>query len=431
MVTREEKHTTRGRTHLLWEMLQGSPIEGGWRNEDVKGALDLCLACKGCKGDCPVNVDVATYKAEFLSHYWEGRLRPRQAYAFGWIDKWARAASLAPGLANAITQTPGVRALAKWAADVPFERDIPPFAPQTFRRWFEKRGRRHAGAPQVMLWPDTFNNHFLPETAQAAVEVLEATGHEVVLPRRHLCCGRPLYDYGFLDMAERYLHRVLRDLAPAIDLGTPLVVLEPSCASVFRDELKNLLPDREDAQRLASQTLLLSEFLHKTGYEPPRLHRRAIVQGHCHHKAVLRFDAAQAVLDGMGLDWKLLDSGCCGMAGSFGYEQDKYEVSVKAGERVLLPAVRSAAPSTLVLADGFSCKEQIAQGTQREALHLAQAIQLAMVEGREGPVGVQPPEVGIVRRRRHAIRRSILREVLGAGLLIAGAVVAWRRMRRS
>ncbi|MFS8066436.1 MAG: FAD-binding and (Fe-S)-binding domain-containing protein, partial [Byssovorax sp.] len=291
MVTHEEMHTTRGRAHLLWEMTQKEgPIEGGWRDEHIKEALDLCLSCKGCKGDCPVNVDVATYKAEFLSHYWEGRVRPRYAYAFGLIDKWARLASHVPGLANLATQLPGLRSVAKLLAGVPREREIPSFAAEPFTTWFKKRGIRNPAGRPVLLWPDTFNNYFVPETAQAAVEVLEALGHRVEIPQGHLCCGRPLYDYGMLDMAKRYLERVLSRLSPQLALGTPIVVLEPSCCAVFRDELRNLFPRREDARRLAEQTVLLSELLargSKGEYSLPRLEARAVVHGHCHHKAIL------------------------------------------------------------------------------------------------------------------------------------------------
>ncbi len=212
-MTREEKHTTRGRAHLLFEMVKKGPIENGWRDEHVKDALDLCLSCKGCKGDCPVNVDMATYKSEFLSHYWEGRIRPRSAYAFGLVDRWSRFASLVPGLVNLVTQLPGLGAIAQAIAGIPQEREIPPFAAQTFRTWFDRRPARNASAEKVVLWADTFNNYFFPETAQAAVEVLEHAGFRVEVPRGHLCCGRPLYDYGMLDLAKHYLHRLLGALA--------------------------------------------------------------------------------------------------------------------------------------------------------------------------------------------------------------------------
>src|SRR5262249_24154466 len=218
-VTREEMHSTRGRAHLLFEMLQGNPLGGGWKSEPVREALDLCLACKGCKSDCPVNVDMATYKAEFLSHYYAGRLRPPAAYSMGLIYWWARLAARAPGFANFLTQTPGLSAFTKRLGGIAPERRIPAFARQTFLDWFRARTPRHVGRPSVILWPDTFNNHVHPETAAAAVEVLEALGYEVTVPSRSLCCGRPLYDFGMLRLAKRLLGEVLETLRPAIAAG--------------------------------------------------------------------------------------------------------------------------------------------------------------------------------------------------------------------
>ena len=432
MVTREEKHSTRGRAHLLWEMMQQGPIKNGWRDENVKEALDLCLSCKGCKGDCPVNVDVATYKAEFLSHYWEGRLRPLYAYAFGWIDKWARLASIAPGFVNLFTQLPGLRAVAKLAAGVPQQRKIPSFSAYTFRDWYGKRGPQRQGSKKVILWADTFNNYFFPETAQAAVDVLEDAGYQVQVPMQHLCCGRPLYDYGFLDEAKVYLNRILTALKPEIDAGTPMVVLEPSCCSVFRDEMNNLFPDREDAKKLASQTLTLGEFFEKvaTDYEVPKLNRKSLVQGHCHHKAIMRFDSEQKIMSEMGLKVDMPESGCCGMAGSFGYEKDKYGVSIAAGERVLLPAIRKAETSTIIMADGFSCKEQVEQETNRHALHLAEVMKMAIDHG---PYGARTnyPEWPMVQSRMKAQKKSMLKAGLVAGGVVASIIGlwAWRKSR--
>jgi Fe-S oxidoreductase len=327
-----------------------------------------------------VGVDVATYKAEFLSHYYEKRRRPRSAYAFGNIDRWARLASKAPRLVNATTQLAGLRGLTKWIAGVSQERRIPLFAAETFRSWFEKRKPRNLAASPVLLWPDTFNNYFLPHTAKAAVRVLEAAGFQVQLPREILCCGRPLYDFGMLDRARRLLVRTLDTLAVEIDAGIPVVVLEPSCAAVFRDELINLFPRNDRAQRLSRQTFLLSEFLVREAkhFRLPRLARQALVHGHCHHKSVVTMTAEEAVLGRMGIDFYAPAPGCCGMAGAFGFEADKYEVSVAIGELELLPAVRRASPECLIIANGFSCREQIAQSGGREALHLAEVIQMAL-----------------------------------------------------
>jgi FAD/FMN-containing dehydrogenase/Fe-S oxidoreductase len=379
-VTREEEHSTRGRAHLLWEMTKGDIIKDGWRDQHVKDSLDLCLACKGCKSDCPVGVDVATYKAEFLSHFYQGRMRPRGAYAFGNIDIWARLASMAPRLVNLTTQTPFLRDVAKLIAGIPRERSIPPFARQTFRHWFDRRKPRNLDRSPVLLWPDTFNNYFLPDTAKAAVEVLESAGYRVVLPKARLCCGRPLYDWGMLDRAKKLLLKILDTLENEISNDIPIVVLEPSCAAVFRDELLNLFPKDNRAQKLSRQMFLLSEFLQQKAkhFQLPRLARMALVHGHCHHKSVMKMTDEESVLHKMEIDFQTPAPGCCGMAGSFGFESDKYELSLAIGELELLPAVRKAAPDCLVIANGFSCREQIAQCTNRRALHLAEVIQLAM-----------------------------------------------------
>jgi Fe-S oxidoreductase len=371
MVTRDEKHTTRGRARLLFEMLEGDPVEGRWRNEEVFGALDLCLSCKGCTHDCPVRVDMPTYKAEFLAHHYERRLRPRHAYAFGLIDKGARFAAHAPRLVNLLAP------LTKRLVGMAPERQVPKFATTTFQDWFAARDGGTTGK-QVLLWPDTFTNHFHPEVGIAAVEVLEAAGYRVTVPGGHVCCGRPLYDYGMLRGARRYLERTLRLLAQPIRLGIPVVGLEPSCVAVFKDELGKLLPDDEDAARLAKQTFHFSEFLEREGYEPPPLPREALMHGHCHHKATGGIESEQQLLERMGLRLEAPDSGCCGLAGSWGYEAAHYDVSMACGERVLFPAVRAAGVDTLVVADGFSCRTQIEDGTGRKALHVAQVLALGL-----------------------------------------------------
>jgi len=383
MVTGEEQHSTRGRAHLLWEMLRGEVVHGGWRDEQVKEALDLCLACKGCKGDCPVNVDVATYKAEFLAHYFEGRMRPLNGYAFGWIDRWSHLASHAPQLANLLTRMPGLRQGIKLALGIAPERALPAFAAYTFRSRFRRDGANNPGGPRLLLWADTFNNYFSPQALEAAVVALESAGFNVEVPMQPLCCGRPLYDQGMLSTAKEYLLKVLQALREPIAAGVPMVVLEPSCCSVFRDELRALLPDRADARGLAAQTFTLAEFLHANGsrLRLSPLRRDAIVQGHCHVKAVMRSQHEAALWESVGLRYHVLESGCCGMAGAFGYERDKYAVSVACAERVLLPAVREAPASTLIIADGFSCREQIVQLTGRKPVHTAEVVRMAI--GRE------------------------------------------------
>jgi FAD/FMN-containing dehydrogenase/Fe-S oxidoreductase len=402
-VTLEEKHSTRGRARLLFEMASGDVI-GGWRDESVKEALDLCLACKGCKGECPVAVDMASYKAEFLAHYYRGRLRPRAAYAMGLIHWWARLASLAPGLVNGLAQGP-LGGLVKALGGIAPERALPRFARRTFRSGFFGGGRARRAGPsgenrRVILWADTFNDHFHPEVAWAGLEVLEALGFEVVVPRARLCCGRPLYDWGMLGLAKRLLRRVLRELRDELRAGTPVVGLEPSCVAVFRDELGSLFPEDEDARRLAAQTVTLSELLTEHARDRlPRLTGRVLVHGHCHEKAVLKADRELAVLRALGLEVEAPDTGCCGMAGSFGFEAGKYDVSMKVGERVLLPAVRQAPPDVLVVADGFSCREQIVQATSRQPLHLAEVVRRAL---HESAAAGAPPSISGSRARSGA-----------------------------
>ncbi|HJW55625.1 MAG TPA: FAD-binding and (Fe-S)-binding domain-containing protein [Burkholderiaceae bacterium] len=380
MATGEEMHSTRGRARLLFEMMEGKVITGGWKEPAVHEALHLCLSCKGCKGECPVNVDMATWKAEFMAHYYQGRMRPLNAYAFGMIDRWAQLASRMPGLANLFTQKEPFAGIAKALAHIAPQRRITAFAPQSFAAWFRQRAAPKTGGARVILWPDTFNNYFHPEVAIAAVQALEHAGCTVEIPRRHLCCGRPLYEFGMLRRARAYLQQIMAALADEIRAGTPIIGLEPACVSVFRDELPNLFPASEQAKRLHQQVVTLSEYLDRqTGAFPfPQLARRAVVHGHCHHKAVLKMDADQSVMKQLGLDVEMLDAGCCGMAGSFGFERDKYEVSMRCAERVLLPAIRGAGPDTLIVADGFSCREQITQATDARPLHLAQLLLLAI-----------------------------------------------------
>ena len=416
MVTFEEMHSTRGRAHLLFEMLQGEPLRDGWRDGSVKEALDLCLACKGCKSECPVNVDMATYKAEFLSHYYEGRVRPRHAYAMGLIHWWARIASRVPRLANFVGHAPGLSQAFKGLGGIAPQRNLPKFANRTFRAWFIRRRTVNEGSPRVLLWADTFNNFFHPEVAQAAVEVLEDAEFRVMIQPEPLCCGRPLYDYGMLDLAVRKLRQILEELREEISRGTPVVGLEPSCVATFRDELCELFPHDEDAKRLRDQTYLLSEFLleRAKGWKPPRLRRKAIVHGHCHHKSVLGFDDEKKLLDQIGIEAEVLDSGCCGMAGSFGFEKEKYEISMKVGERKLLPRARECPPEILLLADGFSCREQVQQGAGKVPLHVAQVLQLALREKGGVPATTDPPN----RVRRGVLMAAMAAAALGVVLLV-------------
>jgi FAD/FMN-containing dehydrogenase/Fe-S oxidoreductase len=374
-VTGEERHSTRGRARLLYEMLAGEVITDGWRSTEVRDALDLCLSCKGCASDCPVNVDMATYKAEFLHHHYARRVRPAAHYSMGWLPLWLRLAARTPRLANAIMSTPGTSAVLKRLGGIAKERSLPRVARQPFTRLHDDADGAARGARRVVLWPDTFTNFFAPEIGMAAVRVLRAAGFEPILPSGAVCCGLTWVSTGQLSIARRVMRRSLRVLAPEIAAGTPVVGLEPSCLSALRGDVPELTGDRH-AKALAAQSHTLAGFLatHAPGWTPPPRPRTAIVQVHCHQHAALGFDPDAALLARAGVAASRLPAGCCGLAGNFGFERDHYAVSQALAEQILLPAVRDASPDTLVLADGFSCRTQVAQGSDRHAVHLAEVL---------------------------------------------------------
>jgi Fe-S oxidoreductase len=382
-VTRDEEHSTRGRARLLFEMLDGAARGGaigdGWRSTAVRDALDLCLACKGCKSECPVNVDLATYKAEFLSHHYARRLRPRDHYSMGWLPAWAALAALAPRTVNAVTHAPGLRGVVKAFAGVDPRREVPRFATRTFQRWFRDHTASANGSRgEVLLWPDTFTNHFDPAVGIAAVGVLEAAGWRVRVPMGKLCCGLTWISTGQLAPARRALRRTVAALREHLRAGGLVVGLEPSCVAVFRDDAERLLPRDEDVARLASQTFTLGELLwdHTPGWRPPAITGRVLVQRHCHQQAVLGYAADAALLRATGATVRILDSGCCGLAGNFGFTRGHYDVSMACAERALFPEVRAAESDDVVLADGFSCRTQLAQGNLggRRGTHLSQLL---------------------------------------------------------
>ena len=358
--TLEERYSTRGRARLLAEMLRGEVITDGWASEEVHEALDWCLACKGCRSDCPTHTDMAAYKAEFMSHYYETHRRPLGAQLMGRIGEWAPLAAALPSVSNFLSSIvkPGIAG----------ERPVPKFAACTFRSSFESKNT----GQRVVLFDDTFNNHFRPQTAAAAQRLLEAAGCAVALPSEHVCCGRPYYDYGMLERAERALRRVLRVLAPEIDAGVPIVVLEPGCLSVFRDELLQLLPDEPRARRLRSLVTSLSEFLKSRSFQP-RIQQQILVHTHCHQKALWGAQADLELLRAAGCEVHAPDTGCCGMGGSFGYRPQHYAASKRIAGLALLPALE-ALPGGTVVACGFSCREQIETLWGRATLHLAELL---------------------------------------------------------
>lgn len=361
----------------------------------MRDALDLCLACKGCKSDCPTGVDMATYKAEFLAHHYAGRLRPAAHYSMGWLPVWARLSRPAPRLVNSLLHAPGLARAGKRLAGVDAARSAPVFAEESFLQWWRARGSAQPDPMDptaVVLWPDTFSTFFHPSVAISAVRVLEDAGFRVAVPDAPVCCGLTWISTGQLAVAQRVLRHTLGVLRPYLDAGTPVVGLEPSCTAVFRADAPELLPQDEDARRLAGQVRTFAEQLVQhtpRDWRPPHLARQATVQTHCHQHAIMKFDADRELMCRAHLDADVLDEGCCGLAGNFGFERGHHEVSMTVAEQGVLPAVRKAAPDSLLLADGFSCRTQIEQGdTGRRALHLAEALAL----GLDGPLPSEHPE---------------------------------------
>ena len=383
--TGEEQHSTRGRAHLLWEMLAGTLRHEGFQSQAVHEALDLCLSCKACKSECPVQVDMAAYKSEFLAQHYKGRLHPLHHYLFGFADRLARYGSLAPSLTNALLTGPVTSPFIKRIAGVAQERQLPRLARKSYQHSrrvreqdFSGREARSPGRPVLLLWPDTWNNYYHPQALAAAETVLTQAGFQVETPQGHICCGRPLYDFGLLAAARSYLARILSRMAPQIDAGLPFVFLEPSCASVFKDELLELFPGDPRAQRLSRQVWLLSDLLatQAPNFVAGRLEgAHILIHGHCHHKAVFGGPASEiALLRQAGATVEPIAAGCCGMAGPFGFEAGKFDVSRTIAGQGLLPAVQSAGPTTIVVADGFSCREQIEQLAHVKALHFAEVL---------------------------------------------------------
>ena len=382
--TGQEQHSTRGRARLLWEMLAGALRKEGFQSESVQEALDLCLSCKACKTECPVQVDMAAYKSEFLAQRYKGRRHPLEHYIFGYADKLARYGSLTPALTNAILTGSITSPLIKRIAGVARQRKLPSLAPHSYQQQRMHLQQHVSGPtgqltpPQVVLWTDTWNNYYHPQILAAAETVLTKAGFQVETPQGHICCGRPLYDFGLLDSARSYLANVLDRMAPLIEADLPFIFLEPSCASVFKDELLELFPEDPRAQRMSKLVWLLADWL---AAKAPKFGQGSLegahilIHGHCHHKAVFGGPASEiAVLRNAGAAVEAIQAGCCGMAGPFGFEADKYEVSKVIAEDGLLPAVRSAGPMTILLADGFSCREQISQLGHKQALHLAEVL---------------------------------------------------------
>ncbi|WP_406304337.1 FAD-binding oxidoreductase [Streptomyces sp. NBC_00885] len=389
--TGEEQHSTRGRARLLHEMLAGEVVHGGWRSHEVRDALDLCLSCKGCRSDCPVGVDMATYKAEFLHHHYAHRVRPASHYAMGRLPQWLRAAAPYARLVNAAARVRPLAALAKRLGGIAPERALPLLAPQTFRSWLRDhlatRTEVLTRSRTAVLWPDTFTDHLSPSVGRAAVKVMESAGIGIALPPGPVCCGLTYVSTGQLDRARTVMRRTLDTVEPLLDLGVPVVVLEPSCAAALKTDLPELLTDDPRAARLAASVRTFAQALEECApdWEPPRLNRPVAGQTHCHQHAVLGDEAERRLRERAGLEGEL-SGGCCGLAGNFGFEKGHYEVSVACAEDQLLPAVRAAGQSTEILADGFSCRTQLEQLEGRRGRHLAEVLAEGLGRGLgEGP----------------------------------------------
>jgi len=388
--TGEEQHSTRGRARLLWEMLAGALKKEGFQSEAVHEALDLCLSCKACKTECPVSVDITAYKSEFLSQKYKGKLHPLHHYVFGFSDVSARLGSMTPALTNFILNGPLTSPMIKAIVGVAKERKLPELAAKTYRQSRPKVDetanvpRSSVGkkpATHVVLWADTWNNYYHPQTLLAADSVLTQAGFRVQTTKGHICCGRALYDFGLLKDAKGYLTKVLDTVAPEIVAGLPFIFLEPSCASVFKNEALDFFRDgryAELARKMSGQVWLLSDWLAAKAPEwvTGRLEgAQVLLHGHCHHKAVFGGPASEiALLRQAGAKVELINSTCCGMAGPFGFEADKFEVSKAIANLGLLPAVNAAPATTVIVADGFSCREQIDQLGHRQAVHFAEIL---------------------------------------------------------
>ncbi len=397
LATKDEQHTTRGRAHILFEMLRGDFVKDGWRSEEVKKTLDLCLGCKGCLNECPVDVDIDTYKNEFLAHYYQNGGRPRHHYFLGNLDQVAAIGSKTPRIANFFSTAPMLQSIAKEIVGVHQDRPLPKFAPETFIHWFNRRQAKTNSGKPVFLYPDSFNNFFYPRALKAAVRLLEQWGYMVIVPPHHPAI-RPLLHFGMLDKAIAELQRVLKMLSPYLHQDIAVLVLEPSTASVFKHDLLGLFPDNPDAKKFNERVKLLSELIMENDLPLPEIKGKAIYHAHCHHKSVFNTKPAEKVLEKIGLDFTAPQEGCCGMAGSFGFEKGHYAISKKIAEINLLPAVRAANLASWIIADGFSCRTQIKDGTNREAMHMSEFIEegfrlnkkgLNRMEGRKTVSGSQ------------------------------------------
>lgn len=368
MVTREEEHSTRGRANALRAVLDGRLPPEEMTSERMHEVMDLCISCKGCKAECPSNVDMARLKSEFLTLYHHEHGYSLRERMISRPDLAGRFGVATHSIANWLIRQTWFRAILENVAGIDRRRSLPPYASQTFESWFNKREARSSNK-KVVLFHDTFTNYQEPEIGKAAVAVLEAAGFEVMLANR-VCCGRPAMSKGMLDRARKLARQNVAALSGFARDGVPIVGLEPSCILSLRDEYPDLVPG-DDAKAVAERTVLLEE-LDGLELDFPEAPSNVLAHGHCHLKALVGMEPLTAFLKKISSEVTFVDSGCCGMAGSFGYESEHFDISLQMAERRLLPAVRESTAETVVVAPGTSCRHQIRDATGREVLHPAE-----------------------------------------------------------
>ena len=393
--THDEVNSTRGRARVLSEMFRGTTLPDAYKSEEVKDALDLCLSCKACASECPVNVDMATYKSEFLHKFYEGRIRPMAHYTMGWLPKlthWMHKVPGAASLANTVLRIDAVQRLVKKVGGIEPTRKMITFSGESLQRWAAKRKETEAESPQgtVVLWPDSFNNHLDTGPGQAAVEVLETLGYRVIIPEGFVCCGLTWHSTGQLDTARKVIKHTLDVMEPLVKAGYPVIGLEPSCTVMLGHEITELVPEDPRAAALSAAVVPFADLIAKhvpadgkpsAGWPFEQLNVGAVSQVHCHERSQGDHGSSSAVLRSIGIDEREIETGCCGLAGNWGFEPGHAELSRSLGERELFPAIRNRAQDDVVLADGFSCRTQIAEGTEARGMHLAQVLLKARITG--------------------------------------------------
>lgn len=372
-----EKYSTRGRAHLLHELVRGELLQDGWQDTDVADSMEHCLSCKACKSECPTQVDIASYKTEFMQQHYAERKRPLHHYVINRIGQWLPYLSKAPRTVNFL-QRSFMGTAAKQLLGLDTDKSLPALAKHNSMQWVQANchdrddhfywfGAKEA--PAVVLWNDTVNTHYRPAIAQSAIQLLVNTGKRVAVARQHFCCGRPLYEVGLLDEAARHLQSIVSSFYHSLPENTDIIVLEPSCLSVFKDEMQRMLPEDVCAKDLALRCQSLSTYLNKQSVRIVRKLKHGVLHLHCHDKSLGLADSDRQLMQACFEDLKEVESGCCGMAGSYGMRTQTRHIGQYLFDRALGPAILDSDGQTVIVANGFSCHEQITDNTQRRVLH--------------------------------------------------------------